>query len=454
MSARILVVDDQPANVRLLEARLQAEYFDVCTADNGQTALELARLEQPDVILLDVMMPGMDGYEVCRRLKADAATRHIPVVMVTALDQREDRIKGLDAGADDFLTKPIDEVSLFARVRSLLRLKAVLDELRYREDSAALAGALVDSGDDIGVAQDVVIIAADQRVMPRYTAAMPDGANCRTYTDPAEGMKAISVETDLLIVDLTSPAFDGLRICARVRSDNATRQLPILAVVNPDDVPTAVRSLDLGVNDVVYRPVDGGELNARARTQLRRKRYADQLRNNLEQSLEMAVTDPLTGLHNRRYITSRLRQAIDSANNGGAPVSVLIADIDHFKRVNDTWGHDAGDAVLKEFAKRIIDGLRALDLASRYGGEEFVVMMPGAGLAEAAIAAERLRGRIEASAFEIPGSDPINVTVSIGLAQLSADEDMQSLLRRADAALYEAKTEGRNRVQAATNAAA
>lgn len=301
MSARILVVDDQPANVRLLEARLQAEYFDVCTADNGPKALELARLEQPDVILLDVMMPGMDGYEVCRRLKADAATRHIPVVMVTALDQSEDRIKGLDAGADDFLTKPVDEVSLFARVRSLLRLKAVLDELRYREDSAALAGAPSEHGDDLLEDHDVVIIAADERVMPRYVSAMPEGASTRTFTDPGEGMEAINAQTDLLIVDLTSPAFDGMRICARVRSDNETRQLPILAVVNPDDVQTAVRSLDLGVNDVVYRPVDAGELNARARTQLRRKHYADRLRNSLDHSLELAVKDSLTGLHNRRY---------------------------------------------------------------------------------------------------------------------------------------------------------
>ena len=128
MSARILVVDDQAANVRLLEARLQAEYFDVCTASDGFEAIEVARNQQPDLILLDVMMPRMDGYETCGKLKADPSTRHIPVVMVTALDQREDRIRGLESGADDFLTKPIDDVALFARVRSLLRLKTLLDD--------------------------------------------------------------------------------------------------------------------------------------------------------------------------------------------------------------------------------------------------------------------------------------------------------------------------------------
>jgi two-component system cell cycle response regulator len=449
MSARILVVDDQPVNVRLLQAKLQAEYFDVSCASNGLEAIELARLEQPDVILLDVMMPGMDGYEACRQLKSDPTTRHIPVVMVTALDQQEDRISGLDAGADDFLTKPIDDLTLFARVRSLLRLKVVLDELRYREQSGHVSGVLPDLGDDEGKAGTAVIIAADVDAAARYSAALPEGITPRVETDPGVGVAAVDEETDLLLVDLTSPGFDGMRICARVRSGARTRQIPILVVVNPDDVSTAVRALDIGVNDIVYRPVDGGELAARARTQIRRKRYADKLRNRLDQGLELAVTDPLTGLHNRRYISSRLRQAVDSANNGGAPVSLMIADLDHFKRINDTYGHDAGDAVLREFSQRTIDGLRALDLAARYGGEEFVVVMPGAGLSEAEIAAERLRAATAGTGFQLPDGAVVDVTVSIGVAQVSAGETLESLLRRADIALYEAKAQGRNRVGAA-----
>jgi two-component system cell cycle response regulator len=454
MSARILVVDDQAANVRLLEAKLQAEYFDVSCAYGGEEAIEVARAEQPDVILLDVMMPGMDGYETCRRLKADSTTRHIPVVMVTALDQREDRIAGLESGADDFLTKPIDDLTLFARVRSLLRLKVVLDELRFREQSGHVSGILPEVTDDEGGSGTAVIISADQRACDRYAMSLPEGLTARTETDPAMGSDAVDSSTDLLLVDLTSPSFDGMRICARIRSEAETRQLPILVVVNPDDVQTAVRALDLGVNDIVYRPVDAGELAARARTQIRRKRYTDRLRDRLDESLELAVTDPLTGLHNRRYISSRLRQAVGSANNGGAPVSVMIADIDHFKRINDTYGHEAGDCVLREFSQRVIDGLRALDLAARYGGEEFVIVMPGAGLAEAEVAAERLRATIAGTRFNLPDGQETDVTVSIGVAQVSAGESLESLLRRADVALYEAKTEGRNRVGAAAGAAA
>ena len=454
MSARILVVDDLAANVRLLEARLQAEYFEVFTATNGADAIAVAKAEQPDLILLDVMMPVMDGYETCSRIKDDPATRHIPVVMVTALDQREDRIRGLEAGADDFLTKPIDDVAMFARVRSLLRLKEVLDELRFRESSSAMSGVAVGTQDDVDLPARVVLVSTDPRATNRLVAAMPPTAECIEINDPAAAAAAVRDDADLLIVDLTAADFDGLRLCARIRSDAATRQLPILAVVRPGDVQHAVRALDLGVNDIIQRPVDAGELTARARTQLRRKRYADQLRSHLDQGMEHAVTDQLTGLHNRRYISSRLRQAMDSANNGGAPVALLLADIDHFKSINDTYGHDAGDSVLRDFSSRLKNGLRALDLAARYGGEEFVVVMPGAGMAEAGIAAERLRASVAGSGFELPDGTRVPVTVSIGVAQASRGETLDGFLRRADEALYAAKNAGRNQVQAADNAAA
>lgn len=449
MSARILVVDDQPANVRMLEAKLLAEYFDVSTAENGVAAIDIARQEQPDLILLDIMMPGIDGYETCQRLKADLQTRHIPVIMVTALDQREDRIRGLECGADDFLTKPIADVTLFARVRSLLRLKAVLDELRYRDRGGALAGIVADPTELDAQPASALVVTSEERSGKRLVRAFPDGIDAQYEVDPAAAVKQMRSGIDLMLLDLTCPTFDGLRVCARIRSDIATRQVPIVAIINPDDVQTAVKALELGANDIVYRPVDASELAARVRTQLRRKRYADKLRNRLDESLNMAITDALTGLHNRRFIESRLRQAVESANVGGAPVSVLLLDIDYFKRINDTHGHEAGDVVLKIFAERITAQLRALDLASRYGGEEFVILMPGAGLAEAEHAAERVRRSVCNKVFKLSDELKLHVTVSIGLAQASPGEPMESLLRRADAALYEAKTDGRNRVQAA-----
>src|SRR3954463_890400 len=171
MSARILVVDDIEANVRLLEAKLSAEYYEVLTASDGPTALAMAGSEKPDIILLDVMMPGMDGFQVCRRLKDDPETRHIPVVLVTALDGRADRITGLEAGADEFLTKPIDDVMLFARVRSLTRLKAVIDELREREASGRRAGIIGGQANRLAGAGGRVLIVDDNERQAQRLAA-------------------------------------------------------------------------------------------------------------------------------------------------------------------------------------------------------------------------------------------------------------------------------------------
>ncbi|MCH8489075.1 MAG: PleD family two-component system response regulator [Oceanicaulis sp.] len=448
MSARVLVVDDIQTNRRLLEARLSAEYFEVLQAADGHECLALARSHEPDIILLDVMMPDIDGFETCRRLKADPVTRHIPVVMITALDQRADRITGLEAGADDFLTKPVDDVALFARVRSLLRLKVVMDELRLRHrerEADAEPDAPLQGG-------SVLVGGADEAGAQRLADKLPEPFVARAIADPRQAAH-LAVGYDLIIVDVSSPRFDGLRLCARVRSDAATRQLPILAVVEADDRRTMVRALDLGVNDVIARPVDGGELAARARTQIRRKTYADALRDRLEESLEMAVKDPLTGLFNRRYASSRLGQALDGLAAGGEPVSAALIDIDHFKRINDTWGHAAGDAVLEGFAARIMREMRAIDIPARFGGEEFILIFPGTQANAALEAAERVRAAVARDAFASPEGD-LNVTVSVGVAEARPGDDVEDLLGRADAALYEAKAAGRNQVVGAKKKAA
>ncbi len=440
MSARILVVDDIETNRRLLEARLSAEYFDVIEAEDGYKAIEAAREQNPDLILLDIMMPGIDGFETCRRLKADPALRHIPVIMVTALDQREDRIKGLEVGADEFLTKPVDDVALFARVRSLLRLKVVMDELRLREN----AEALEKDADTLG--GRVVVAAADEAGAQRI-ADMYDGPfRAKAFADPINAMRHART-ADLVVIDLTHARFDGLRLAARIRSDADTRQVPILGIVESDNRASMVRALDLGVTDVILRPVDPGELQARSRTQVRRKAYADALRDRLEESLEMAVTDALTGLHNRRYIVSRLRQHLDVLDRSGEGFAVALVDIDHFKRINDTFGHQAGDVVLKCFADRLRKELRAVDIAGRYGGEEFLVLFTGATNEEALEGAERFRAAMARDPFVVPGTDePINVTVSAGISAGERGDDVEDVVARADAALYEAKSSGRNQV--------
>ena len=448
MTARILVVDDVEANVRLLEAKLTIEYYDVLSCTDGLTALKLASAEQPDIILLDVMMPGMDGFETCRRLKADSETRHIPVVLVTALDGREDRIRGLDAGADDFLTKPLDDVVLFARVRSLVRLKLVMDELREREESGRRMGVSTDGAGRLrGSGGRVLIVDDNERQSSKIVEEMSREHRPVVETDANAALLAARGLIDLMIVNTVAESFDGLRLIAQVRAAETTRHLPILAIVDPAQRPRLLKALELGVNDILAKPVDPEELSARARTQIRRKRYTDFLREKLDYSLEMAVTDALTGLHNRRYMSGQLQAFVQRANHGGDPVSVLVLDIDHFKAVNDGFGHDAGDEVLSEFAVRLATNVRAVDLPCRLGGEEFVVVMPGTSLEDAHRIADRIRRDIANTPFRVMnGKEHLTVTVSIGISATLPDDTPESLLKRADEGVYEAKAAGRNQV--------
>ena len=451
MSARVLVVDDVLPNVKLLEAKLTREYFDVITASDGPQALEKAELEAPDIILLDVMMPGMDGFEVCERLKGNPRTLHIPVVMVTALSDTSDRVRGLEAGADDFLTKPVNDVALFARVRSLVRLKMMMDEWRMRQNTSGEFGMIsanvmeteqTTDGASILVVEDSPVDL--DRVVQTFAK---HGNNVASATNTRDGLeRALSSEFELIVVSLTLVEEDGLRLCSHLRSHEQTRQLPILLLAEDGDMPRVAKGLELGANDYLLKPVDRNELLARMRTQIRRKRYQDRLRANYEESLSMALTDGLTGLFNRRYLNVHLQRVIARITETRKPVSAIMFDIDFFKKVNDTYGHQAGDEVLKEVALRVSRNLRHFDMVGRYGGEEFVVVMPDAATEAAAMVAERLRQRIADEPFAIsvpPGSIP--VTISLGVAS-TGDSVCQpeALIKRADTALYQAKRSGRD----------
>ncbi|MEQ8479828.1 MAG: PleD family two-component system response regulator [Hoeflea sp.] len=452
MTARILVVDDIPANVKLLEARLMAEYFDVLTAADGITALSICDQTQVDLILLDIMMPGIDGFEVCERLKKNPRTAHIPVVMVTALDQPADRVRGLKAGADDFLTKPVNDLQLMTRVKSLIRFKALSDELRLRAesvrdlDTAALLAPHEGTLDEPGL---VLLVEGRANAQERMNRTLKDVAMTTVIGDPQAALfEAAEKPYELIIVSSALEDYDPLRLCSQLRSLERTRFIPVLMVAEQGEEDLVIRALDLGINDYLVRPLDPNELVARSITQIRRKRYADCLRASLTRSVEFAVTDSLTGLNNRRYLDTHLNTLVERSFKRARPLSVLITDIDHFKAINDVHGHEGGDDILREFARRIRGTVRGADLACRYGGEEFVVVMPDTTLETASQVAERLRDAVATAPFRVSATGArAQVTTSVGVAMLEADDqDGASLLRRADQALYQAKTDGRNRV--------
>ncbi|WP_375450861.1 PleD family two-component system response regulator [uncultured Devosia sp.] len=451
MTARVLIVDDIPTNVRLLEARLTAEYYDVVTATNGPQALEICNTSDVDIVLLDVMMPDMDGFEVCKRLKANPKTHHLPVLMVTALDQPSDRVRGLEVGADDFLTKPVDDMQLMARVKSLVRLKSLTDELRDRAltgQQIAIEDALRAMDQITTEGGSILIVDTDQRHAERIKGYLTPAHKVDILIQPADAVFQVTgSHYELALVSMALDDFDPLRVCSQIRTLEHTRTLPIILVADEADKPRVVRALDLGVNDFISRPVERNELAARVRTQIRRHRYGLELRQSVNNTMALAVTDDMTGLYNRRYFDRHLGVMLSKAQAQDRDMAVMLLDIDHFKAVNDGHGHDIGDAVLKEFSLRLKRNIRGVDLACRFGGEEFVVLMPDTDFRQAEAVAERVREAVAERGFEVGASRPLTVTVSVGVTlQESVDDTAETLIKRADVALYRAKREGRNRV--------
>jgi two-component system cell cycle response regulator len=452
MTARVLVVDDSLPNRKLLETRLQEEYFEVVGAASGAEAITLAQRWAPDIILLDVLMPVMDGFEACRRLKAQPITAHIPVVMVTSLNDQEERVRGLEAGADDFLVKPVDQATLFARLRALLRVKQVLDAWRLRAETVRDLGFEPPSAppedfegtkillltDNVAEAQSLArALAIDGMVLERYR---DEKLVWQKLQDPAS-------QFDLVLASLPMPEVDPLRLASRLRAEAETRDLPLMLIADEGQRDLVLRAFELGASDHVLRPINEEELRARVRNQVRRRRYQLRLRAEFDRSLELAVTDGLTGLRNRRYVFRHL----ESLLRAGTACGVLMIDVDRFKPLNDYYGHAAGDAALREVAARLREHVRASDIVARYGGEEFLVVMSGAGTEETAVIAERLRAAIGDRPIDL-GQAKLPVSVSIGSALSVTNTEAEALIAAADTAMYRAKALGRNRVEAAVEA--
>jgi two-component system cell cycle response regulator len=453
MSGKILIVDDVATNRVVLKAKLASAWYEILLACDGETALRLALREQPDIILLDAQMPGFDGFQTCARLKADPATAHIPVIMITAQADRAARMRGLGAGADDFLIKPVNDMALLARVRNLMREKSVVDELRLRAQTCRALGLEDGSGAGAHPAGPgrIQVVAADQaaaRALAADLAPLSEDTIEAVTPEAALSGHAACPPDVLLLLASARPRDATLALLSELRSRPATRHAAFIVMLAEGDMAGAAAALDLGANDCTFPDTDLAELTVRLRSQMRRTRHAERLRASVQDGLRLAVLDPLTGLWNRRYALHHLDQIATRAAETGRTYALMLLDVDRFKAVNDAHGHMAGDAVLAEVARRLRDNLRGVDLLARFGGEEFIAALPDTGLEEARIAAERLRRVIGETPFAVPGKpDQVPITLSVGVALgEQGGMDVPALIEAADRALYASKTAGRNSV--------
>lgn len=457
MTGRILIVDDLAINRIILKVKLASACHDSVQAPDGATALALARSEKPRLILLDMMLPDISGIEVCRQLRADPMTRDIPVMIITASSDRARRLEALEAGADEFLTKPLNEVILLARIRSLLRARETEAELRLRAATCQELGYT-----DTDPARDtqgrIGLIAPDPATAMNWRTALAS-----LTTDRLEILTptaALTDANDRPAPDLYVVAADlgahgsGLRLVADLRSRASSRDAAISLVLPEADSDSAAMALDLGATDILTLPFEPQETALRLRLHVQRKRRADLLRRQVDAGMKLAVTDPLTGLHNRRYALAQLGRIASRAARTGESFAVMALDLDRFKSINDRFGHAAGDAVLERVADRLRECLQPGDLVARIGGEEFLVALPDVFLADARQTAERLCNTVAETAIGLPGGGPaVRVTVSVGLMLGTPGVTAQEALFRADIALLAAKAEGRNQVTISATAA-
>jgi two-component system, cell cycle response regulator len=463
MTGKLLIVDDVATNRIVFKVKLGAAFYTPLLAATGAECLRIARSEQPDLILLDLMLPDKSGTDVLRELRGDALTRDIPVIVLSSTQDEVARMAALSAGADEFLTKPVSDDVLLARVRNLLRANSPVDGISTPDARLARPGM---AEDEIGFESPGVIAIISERpdvsmrwrkdlgaaFTARYVILTREEALSDTAV-PALG----DASPDIYLIDGNmGGGAGGLRLMSDLHSRAASRFAAMCLIGATMDDDRVAMAFDLGANDVIGPAISAREGGVRLRTMLQRKRSADRARASVQDGLRMAVIDPLTGLYNRRYAIPQLGYVAERAAEDGTVFAVMVVDLDRFKSVNDRYGHAAGDAVLVEISQRLSVNLRATDILARIGGEEFLIVLPNTTYAEAQLAAERLCRVVKARPVTVTGGPALDITVSIGVAfsgENAASETVAAIIDRADQALLIAKSEGRDQVTVSRTAA-
>jgi two-component system, cell cycle response regulator len=463
MVGKVLIVDDVATNRIVMKVKLAAAgYYPILAAD-GAACIAAALRDQPDLILLDLMLPDMSGLDVLARLRSEPSLRHVPVVMFSASQDQTAPSAAFRAGADEFLAKPIDDQTLLARIRSFMRSRDLFDGFSGHRDSLAMLG-FAETQPEFLPPGIIAIVVNRPDTAHKIRRNMAQYLNERVLVLTAEDALADGFNQepspDVFLIEADCLGTDGgLRLMSELRSRGTTRHAAFCILSSPNSVTGAAVAFDLGAADLVTEAIADEELAMRLSRLLARKREADALRASMQDGLRLAIIDPLTGLHNRRYGLAQLSAISDAAQRSGQGFAVLVLDLDRFKSVNDRWGHAAGDAVLMEVANRLNQNLRAGDLLARMGGEEFLIALPETSLTDACTIAERLCRAIEVSPVHLSDTNRLNITISIGLsvsgdvADLNPKNRLLEIIECADRALLNAKAAGRNQVTISQSAA-
>lgn len=453
MPGKLLIVDSIATNRIVVKVRLKKAFYDVQQADNAKDALRKLSHDAADLILINGQLDDCDAIEFCKALRKNKPTAYLPIVMISGEDDRVDRLRALKAGANDVLVRPMDDIVLLARIRSLMRTQETAEENQLRERTS----------EALGFAETAAAFAPPSRIQlathvsttsVRWAAIlkpmMPYAISPKVHGETLKDINQAPVpDVFVIAVDQRMPE-TGLRLVAEIRARATTRHAGILVVLDNDDRETLVDAMDLGAHDVMVHGFDPEEMALRISTLVNQKRFSDKLRANVSSGLEAAVTDPLTGLFNRRYALPHLNRLKEQAHKTHRQVGVMLADLDRFKSVNDRFGHAVGDAVLAETARRLREALRPADLVSRIGGEEFLIVMPDANLESVQDMATRLCGLMRNRPIGVSDKNlTVPITMSVGIAMAGRDfpeETIDDILSRADKALYKAKALGRDQV--------
>lgn len=454
----ILIVDDELRNIKLMTAILSTEPYDILQAENGDQALEIINANKIDLILLDVMMPGINGFEVTQLLKSNPATKHIPIILVTALDGRENKQKAMNVGADEFLTKPVNKLEVITRTKSILQLKQCQEQLNAR----------INISDKLVIPQKVISFEAQEENKNKtnyQTVLLIEDDNQQAKlikslvaTEPynfivtSSGEEAIKlgqqIKIDLILLDLMLPGMSGYDVCEYYKNKEVARNIQIVALTSLSDLESKIKCIDKGVDDYLVKPVNSKEIKSRINVLLKKKLYLDQLQEHHKEVLNLAIIDGLTGLYNQTYLKNYLQLEIERSQDRGYLVALMLFDLDDFKKYNDILGHPAGDIILKKFSGLIKTNIREIDLPARYGGEEFAVVMPYSSQRNAIIAAEKIRTALQSSSIVEDEKNRVNkITTSIGIALCPKQAvTVDGLIEKADYMLYQAKKTGKNKV--------